>query len=319
MSMADSNSNDAQYVTQPLTFLPILVETFFFGAYSALLVFSTILLCKRSPSRTRRAMLAISMVMYADSAAHWALVIANLQNWWLSANLRVDIAVTYLPIINYILSDGIVLWRAWVLWDRRLLLFIPPLISLLCTLAINVTSAIYLYESIKVAETNSTEVKFGLKSSFEFDLSMRLEWSTWCLTFGTNLWATSLIFVRAWQHRRFLKLLSGKETLTRNAEKALAFLIESGAFYLFIWLVYIPTSITLDPYGTSLFHTAISQIVGMYPTIIVIVVAMRLSTADILSRPGAEPNSPMVFDIMSANPPSKVTEDVEGSGMGPSP
>jgi len=52
----------------------------------------------------------------------------------------------------------------------------------------------------------------------------------------------------------------------------------------------------------------------MYPTIIVIVVAMRLSTADILSRPGAGPNSPVVFGMMPANPPSKMAEDVDRDG-----
>jgi len=38
--------------------------------------------------------------------------------------------------VKYILSDGIVVWRAWVLWgpSRRFTIFIPPLFSLGCTL-----------------------------------------------------------------------------------------------------------------------------------------------------------------------------------------
>jgi len=52
---------------------------------------------------------------------------------------------------------------------------------------------------------------------------------------------------------------------------------------------------------------------GMYPTIIVIVVAMRLSTADVLSRPGAEANSAMVFKPMPPNPLPQMAEDVEAS------
>ena len=36
--------------------------------------------------------------------------------------------------MKYILSDGIVLWRAWIFWNQKLLLFVIPLISLVCTL-----------------------------------------------------------------------------------------------------------------------------------------------------------------------------------------
>ncbi|KAH9971920.1 hypothetical protein BGW80DRAFT_1317214, partial [Lactifluus volemus] len=33
---------------------------------------------------------------------------------------------------KFILSDGIVLWRAWILWDRRVMLFILPFLFLVC-------------------------------------------------------------------------------------------------------------------------------------------------------------------------------------------
>jgi len=39
--------------------------------------------------------------------------------------------------VKYIPSDVIVLWRAWVLWNRRLLLFIPPLIFILCNVGVH--------------------------------------------------------------------------------------------------------------------------------------------------------------------------------------
>src|SRR5712675_536323 len=55
--------------------------------------------CKRSPSRTRHAMLAISMVMYSVSAAHWALVITTL-HYGSFSNFGSDIAIIYLPTIN---------------------------------------------------------------------------------------------------------------------------------------------------------------------------------------------------------------------------
>ena len=31
-----------------------------------------------------------------------------------------------------------------------------------------------------------------------FNTALHLEWSVWILTFATNIWATGLIFIRAW-------------------------------------------------------------------------------------------------------------------------
>jgi hypothetical protein len=147
------------------------------GVYSALFVFATSFVlyvfrtahrtrhfpfsrehdrCRSPPSMTRGAMLAMSAVMYAVSASHCALNVADslkaLEIGHFSRTPVKQIVVVYLPTINvrplrrpilqktladrpwkYILSDGIVLWRAWVLWNRRCLLFVPPLFTLVCT------------------------------------------------------------------------------------------------------------------------------------------------------------------------------------------
>ncbi|KAH9969508.1 hypothetical protein BC827DRAFT_3897 [Russula dissimulans] len=291
--LATGKANDTRNVVVPVFLLPTLFETFFFGVYSALFVFSIIILYRRSPSPTRHVMMTLSVAMYVVSAAHWALSIALAEAITIGRPARaimLEFLIIYSPTINYILGDGIVLWRAWVLWNRRLSLFIFPLVSMLCTLGTGVASAIYFYQG-QVSKVNSHKTI----------LSLHFEWSIWFLTFGTNLWATGLIFVQAWQHRRFLRSLRIKETFRTSTEKALAFLVESGALYLVIWIIYISTSMTLDPNGMFFFHTAIAQLVGIYPTTIVIVVAMQLSAADILSRPGAEADSRIV---VSPQPPS---------------
>ncbi|KAI9510611.1 hypothetical protein F5148DRAFT_557059 [Russula earlei] len=183
----------ARDVTAPTFLLPIaglVCETFFFGVYSALFVFSTIfILHRRSPNRSRYAMLALSVVMYTVSAAHWALNVAETvgdlrAGRFLMASTR-EFLVVYLPSINYVLSDAIVLWRAWVLWNRRLPLFIPPLISLVCTFGVSIASATYFIEG------------FSKNSEHEERLSRYLGWSIWGSTIGTNIWATGLMFIRA--------------------------------------------------------------------------------------------------------------------------
>jgi len=304
-----TSSGDLHLPTIHTVSIPLLCESVFFGAYSVLFIFSTSVLSRRSPSRTRNIMLALSVVMYAVSAIHCALIVTlpllppGLNTY--EDGYRIALAILYLPIINYFLSDGIVLWRAWVLWDGKWVFFIPPLISLMCTLGTTIASAVCFYEAF-------VKEGFGSHASSSF----HLEWSIWFLTLGTNLWATGLIFIRAWQHRRFIRSLI-KEASRSNTEKVLAFLIESGAIYACIWITYIAISFKyMGNYSVLSFQIAIAQVVGMYPTTIIVVIAMQLSTADVLSRPGAEANTHIVFASRSPNPLPQTSEVVQNSSGG---
>jgi hypothetical protein len=79
-------------------------------------------------------------------------VVSLRANTYLVTPLEV-LVIVYLPTINvrhplrlhlrrmliagkYILSDAIVVWRAWVVWgpSRRFTVFTPPILSLVCTL-----------------------------------------------------------------------------------------------------------------------------------------------------------------------------------------
>jgi hypothetical protein len=102
-------------------------------------------------------MLAVSAVMYAVSAIHWtvnmAIAAKSLRYGTLLITPFETLVTVYLPTINvrhpsrlhlrrmliaakYILSDAIVVWRAWVVWgpSRRFTVFTPPILSLVCTL-----------------------------------------------------------------------------------------------------------------------------------------------------------------------------------------
>ncbi|KAI9443125.1 hypothetical protein H4582DRAFT_1158495 [Lactarius indigo] len=216
-----------------------LCETFFFGIYTAVFLFSSVFMLSKRPSTpVRNSMLAVSTVMYTVCAVHWAM------NMVIAAKiLRVDealmspfelLVVVYLPTINYILSDGIVVWRAWVLWGPsfRFRVFVPLLFSLVCTLVLSAIGAAYLY--------TGTEYESGRDGI----VSRYIGWSVWGLSIGTNLWATGLICIRTWQHRQSVRALLGKGTTSSTAEKVLIFMVESGALYLCIWVVYMISTFT---------------------------------------------------------------------------
>ncbi|KAI0269770.1 hypothetical protein BC834DRAFT_569945 [Gloeopeniophorella convolvens] len=291
-------------------------ETFFFGIYTALFVVSTVLLLsKQEQTRTRNLVAAASVTMYVVSATHWAINIALLARA-VRNNSVVEISVTpiemivtgYVPSISCVLGDAIVVWRAWVLWERRSDLFIPPILFLIGVIATTVTSSALVFKSKSIS-----------RGTWQEDNIMNwLGWLICGFTVLTNLWATGLICVRAWQHRRFLRSLMGKSTPRTRAEKALAFLIESGVIYLCIWVVYIVVSLA-SPGGEFVLSPFITQIVGMYPTVIVIVVTMRLSTADVLSQASRSeqlaPTTPIVHMSRSPQPVSfhSKTPDTNGT------
>ncbi|KAI0269773.1 hypothetical protein BC834DRAFT_1014011 [Gloeopeniophorella convolvens] len=207
-----------------------------------------------------------------------------------------ELAYAYLPAISYVLSDAIVVWRAWVLWERRYELLIPPILFMLGTIAVSVADANITFKS---PTTDTWQ---------EVQISDRLGYCIWGFTILTNLWATGLICIKTWQHRRFIRSLMGKSTQRTRAEKALAFLIESSSIYLCIWITWVTVNVTSHPNsigGLLVFYPVIVQIIGIYPTVIVVVVTMRLSTADVLSRHGrSEQLAPPVFVSRSLEPAS---------------
>ncbi|KAI0246582.1 hypothetical protein BJV78DRAFT_128920 [Lactifluus subvellereus] len=95
---------------------------------------------------------------------------------------------------------------------------------MLCIFIISVADAVFTYEGSKTMSVHKT------------DIANILGWCICGLTISTNLWATCLIFIRTWQHRRLLRSQFGKDNATSKAESALVFLVESGAVYLCIWV-----------------------------------------------------------------------------------
>ncbi|KAH9971902.1 hypothetical protein BGW80DRAFT_1460113 [Lactifluus volemus] len=248
-------------------------------------------------------MLAVSVVMYSVSAIHLTFIFTTtirssrlgISNF--KATLPEIIAVAYLPSINVILSDGIALWRAWLLWDRRVVLFILPFLFLVCTLVFTVVDIIFLSDWLITHSMHNANTV----SAFW--------WAIWGLSVGTNFWATSFMFIRAWQHRRFLRSVFDKENTMSKAEKTLVFLVESGAIYLCILVAYITILACRISWAADLGPSGI-QLVGIYPTgIVVVVITMRLSATDTLSCPGHKScpySTPIMF--MPWSPSSEISE-----------
>ncbi|KAI0269761.1 hypothetical protein BC834DRAFT_967503 [Gloeopeniophorella convolvens] len=147
--------------------------------------------------------------MYIVSTTHWAISMALLVRAAKNGS-AVGIAMTpievlansYLPAISSVLSDAIVVWRAWILWERRCDLLIPPILFLTGTVGGSITGAVLFLKRVK--STNGGTWQGAVQPNAT---GARLSYSVYCLIILTNLWATGLICIKAWQHRRFLRSL----------------------------------------------------------------------------------------------------------------
>ncbi|KAI0739950.1 hypothetical protein C8Q80DRAFT_1124230 [Daedaleopsis nitida] len=108
--------------------------------------------------------------------------------------------------------------------------------------------------------------------------------------------ATALIWIKAWEHRKFIADVNlGR---TSRVERALALLIESGSVYCILWMLVVIYQVIWQIYGDAIYPTFNSAVeyflkgcliplVGIYPTAIILLVALDKSHFG-ATTPGAD-------------------------------
>lgn len=133
---------------------PILAATVLFGLFTALFSASCVFFISKGlrRSRVQQVMFLLTTTMYAMSAVSWALdiravwlVFYELLSGYLSGSDNTDavkkafaihtnelsLAKTGPYIVNWVLADAVVLWRAYVIWERpRWFLFLSVVLLL---------------------------------------------------------------------------------------------------------------------------------------------------------------------------------------------
>lgn len=269
----------------------------FYGLYLALFALSTYFLCRRGlfHSRVLMVLWSATIIMFATSTSYIGLGLAStVYRIWVLLNsgglavsspssplvTRILNAQMYLPIINFIVSDAIVIWRAWVLWERRVIVLLLPAIFFAGTIISAIISAVH-----------DVDVKVSVSSNPDYRVVVLGKIVVWSLTIATNILATLLVAWKAWQHRRVIKKNLGKETRRTRVEKILALLIESGFLYCIIWILFIAANFEVfGDVGRQIMMSIMVQITGIYPTLVVVLVSLQRTSLDettneLLSRP----------------------------------
>ncbi|KAH9978637.1 hypothetical protein BGW80DRAFT_1165079 [Lactifluus volemus] len=226
-------------------------------------------------TRSRKILFATIWFMFILSTIYWILSVAAtfvlITDWFSSLDPKtIPDPASWLPmfnailLINYILTDGVVAWRAWVLCPEqsKVILMIPIVTLVINSLfyfaTVGVRIALYLYPRGQ-GHTLSHIIDVTQVGNIVFSLL-------------TNLLATSIISVKAWSHRTSLSHGSG--SINSPVSNILALLVESGILYIVITVTNVVCLVVHVPFGTvgDVFTPIGVQLAGIYPIIVVLLV-----------------------------------------------
>jgi len=253
----------------------IIPLTFVYGVYSCLVpVFVFVMLTKGLRTRIRKLLFFMSLFMYIMCTTHWCLSVANTimvyKNDFVSpTSVEVSLYLTLFTtiiLVNYFLTDGVVVWRAWVLCsDRsRWLLKIP--IALQCCLAVSITITIGFRIRLSVSPI-SPDLLALMTSAMNISQTANLVFSLL-----TNISATTIISMKAWKFRRDITQEFARTQTSGN--RIMAMIVESGILYCFSGLTVLMATVIKLEHGTlgDIYTPVNFQIAGIYPIVVILLV-----------------------------------------------
>ncbi|RDX42094.1 hypothetical protein OH76DRAFT_1488944 [Lentinus brumalis] len=227
-----------------------------------------------------------------------------------------DCTGTVSLMINVVIGDSIVWWRAWVLWpDNRVVRWVGVIMIFLTTIsgAIDTSDACRAQQWIHMFNWVGGEgpviANGGYRKGTMFTADL------WGIIFGlfsllTNVVATTLIAYRVWEHRRIIALYLKGSSRRSQVERTLALLAESGLLYcvlcVFVELYqlgYVAPALRDSAFSYGFYYVmsgCLVPLVGMYPTLIIIVCAVDKSLYEKANEDSvANLNASIVFNNAS--------------------
>jgi len=252
-------------------------EAILYGIYTILFVAAMYLMIRRRQSTSSKhvhtTIICMSAVMFSVSTIHMGLSIRvffdaflRVGSWWDPSTPGTDslcITKLFIHAINFILSDGIVIWRAYLLWNFNALVCFIPGILVIATGVVAIVGA---------QQSTANKATIVLDASYPWVLAMN------CLTLATNILVTALIAYRARSYRQATKhTVPSREG--RQSRWILALLIESGSLYCFTWVVFF-IIYWCKTHGIFLITDIFAQLTGIYSTLIIFLVALKMTYKD---------------------------------------
>ncbi|KAJ7091854.1 hypothetical protein B0H15DRAFT_777783, partial [Mycena belliarum] len=250
---------------------------------------------KRTLSATvNKVMFGLTLFMYVLSVAYWCYSVADGANRLYSyIGLAINPAKVLpdhtqvtrwsplfdaLTLLNYVVSDGIVVWRAWVICLRKHRMFLWITVVLLGLTALTVLLTI-IFRIVDLVESSISELDVHrLIDIFQV--------ATLGTSLLSNLSATGVVSVTAWL--RMLRLayaldwrtirssFSDKKNTSSRSNNILLLVVESGVVYCLSAAHISFFNFVLADLG-DLYTTVQVQIAGAYPSVVLLLVSTQRS------------------------------------------
>jgi len=290
--------------------ISVLSQTLVYGIYLCLVSILTYVMTRdRLEAQSHRIVFAVMWFMFALSTVEWISSMIFMFRVIVAWFSRLDPSTHNPPgwptminailLINYIITDGVVVWRAWVLCaDQSTAILMVPVVTLIINFlfyatTVGVRAALFI-------------VPGGLKAHRILARIIDVaQVGNLGLSLLTNVLATSIIALKAWKYRQSLSRVFGHKT--SQASRILALLIESGMLYIVIGVLNLASLVIHLPLGTlgDLFQPVTVQLAGMYPITVLLLVyrdrslnhtsANTFSTVVNISREQCSRMEPMSF------------------------
>ncbi|KAF7376474.1 hypothetical protein MSAN_00063100 [Mycena sanguinolenta] len=260
----------------------LVAQTFVFGAYTLLICLSTRMLRKRGlKAWDNRAMLMIILFMYLLAAGYWASTIAFTADL-LRAHVNVtavfitgrDEIIQWLPLfnaialINFIISDGVVIWKARAICQHQLKKYLWISMGFLVLAAIAVVLTI---SFIMVLENRPESVSLDPRLVQAFVLGLSLL---------STLSATALLVVTARRNQPISSMDFGKDT---KSGQVLTMATTVGLIYSLLTLLALISAFISLPHGgvlAEIYYPISFYIASAYPPIMVLLIETSCSLTE---------------------------------------
>ncbi|KAJ3848540.1 hypothetical protein EV368DRAFT_49114, partial [Lentinula lateritia] len=254
------------------------------GIYAVLVpVSSYVMLRGGLATRARKVLFGMSIFMFLLSTVYWIASVSTLiqliQVWFLASDPDAHSAPNYLPIlnalafVNYIITDGVVVWRAWVLCSGDGTKALTMCLFMLGLATVSVTATIVIRIALMVIDTQVGELFNQLNHGINVT-----QVATMVLSFLTNSLATLLISLKAWRNRTEIQdKLDSTVDRRSKAGKIFALLIETGIIYSLSCLTVLMSTLIPLKVGTlgDLYTPVNTQLAGIYPIVVLVLVTQN--------------------------------------------
>lgn len=251
----------------------VLVEALWFGVQTVVTIVGIYVLWSRGLRKSfgNKFLLGLIMLLFSLAACSLSLTIWLYMNLFDSLGGTLDvttiqnnetIATTVFQRLAYFISDAIVAWRAWILWDRNIFVKMVIVVCLLGTItATFVQGGLAVHEQIH--PSGGINVGSGTRTLL-FTLPLLL----------TNLCTTTLIGMKIWEYRRnIMNHLSGSKT---RVHSILLILLESSALYCICWILALLAVLgnVMGPMAIAVIMGSMPYVTSIYPVVVVILVTL---------------------------------------------